>query len=882
MRPSLFTKTGDIVMSYSIGFRLTIQLLIAIAVFLNLSELAKAQIVPPDTTVYYETNVTGVRIPLKRPPDSTMIPGEIIIRFRRGSLDSAELMKTFVFYYGMRTKKKGSETPLSDPSTWTGPRGWPTDLRKSLFDDKFFLTNSTNVIKDSSLKSFLISAGGHYLQRLTTASPIDTLSLTRTGDTIGCDHANWMILQFDSTTNPIVLSYFLLAEYPKNVLLAEPCYSGIQLLGVTPKVAGDLYYNCEKGMRDLMRVGTAWHYEVGADSVLVGGYDKGCEYMHPDLGAGVGAGYHVKWAWEYITEAVDSARNQPGHGTPAFGIIGALTNNILSGNQTVAGIAGGWSNLPPDTINPDPMPNGGASLLVFADIRLGVRQYVAAMFEAAAHSTSTLYGLGVHVMNNPVNLYTVDSATGTAPHAAVNYAFENGVSVVAAIDDENYSGIGTISLNYPACFDEPWVLNVGGSIPDKTKTPPSNYGYNMDLLAPSGAIDGCDSTGVGALGWTLNYTTKSDAKGGPYYYGAFAGTSASSSNIAGCVALLRSHAYRRDPMHMLGWEPEDYAGILKASAWRGDLDRVHSDSINFWRPLSGWGHADIGKAFEMLDPDTTEASYSGYEIRHYSDTANFQFSAWTPGDSIEYFFNIPWDQAGGKQYKQRAYLLTDTNGAAYYVRMRTVTHTDTLPNIWDITNAAPLFGWGRSGGMNEKSGWSYALENFQTGWSEITNSTGGDSINEGIFLPHNRIITIRTVQYDVWGYVQGSGWTNYMGHYPPDSMLGVNYTVFGRVKGAYKEAVKETSELASNNRIVIQSTPTDMLTASFYTDAPIEHLTMDIFDALGRQVASSTINHADIGWNKTPISMSELSSGMYVCRISGSNYYQARSFEVVK
>jgi hypothetical protein len=505
------------------------------------------------------------------------------------------------------------------------------------------------------------------------------------------------------------------------------------------------------------------------------------------------------------------------------------------------------------------------------------------MFEAAAHSPSSAYGLGVHVMNNPVIVW-YDSSTGLPVHAAVNYLFENGVVLSAARDDSHpdIHSNGSIRISYPACYDEPWVLNVGGSIPDKSKLPQSDYGYNMDILAPAGSDNGCDST-IHPKGWTLNYSTQ-DTGAGVFYFGSFAGTSSSTSNVAGCAALLRSHFLRLDPAHSKYLVPEDYAGILKASAWRHDLDRIAHSKINFWRPLSGWGHLDIGKAFQMLDPDTTAYPYSGYEIRHYSfgfDSTTFQVGPWTPSDSIEYFFNVPW-RAGvqNPKYGERTYLLDTTNTSAYYVKLRTISKTDTLNDIWDIADTSPLFAWGRSGSINEKSGWSYATENFQTGWSQVTNGSGGDSNNEGIF--HNsRIFTVKTVQYEVWGYVRDSGFIKYLGHFPRDSTIGVNYSVFGRVKGPFKESVQEVPR--GNSFLVVRvNQGSNTVSASFYMAQPHQNLKLEVFDILGRSLTSIPVSNAVAGWNRVSIPFSSMRSGMYICRVSGGDYSQAKSFELVK
>ena len=778
-------------------------------------------------------------------------------------------------------------------------QGLPVALREKLSAERFYLTQPTypsnpidmsdeasgwHVLHNLSLRDFLVSHGATYLRRLTAASPIDTLSVTRTGDTIGCDHANWMVLGLSDGIDAAELARSLTTKYSKDILLATPCRKNARLLGHTPKVPGESLFGCQSGQRDMINVGTAWEYEVGHDSILVGGYDAGCDWEHPDLGGDIGPGHRIVFAWEYSTGTQTGALLQPGHGTACFGIMGANTNNEVSSadpSESVAGIAGGWSNLPPDPVNPDPTPNDGASMLIFADTSGSNDGFISLMFEAAAKSTTTDYGLGVHIMNIPAVFSWDADSEGTRIHAAINYLFENGVVIAAGRDDQNAPA--TMRPSYPACYDEPWVLNVGGSIPGKTKTPPCDYGYNMDLIAPSGSVDGCDTAKRTPLGWTINYTTKSDQPG-VYTYGPFAGSSAAVSNVAASAALLRSHFLRLDPKHSLYLEPEDYAGILKASAWRGDADRSQNNAENSWRPLSGWGHLDIGKAFQMLDSDYNAYPYSAYHIQHYSipfDPKTFDVGEWSK-DSVKYYFNTPWAASNeSPEFQHRDYLIDTESMPYYYAKMRVITRTDTLPDLWDITDSAPLFAWGRSGGGSTKSGWSSASENFQTGWSRVTNGSGGDSLNEGIFHT-NRIITTETMQYDVWGYVDGHGWVKPLGHFPPDSVLGVNYTVFGRVKGAHGSVAAHTENAGSHGIALREDLTSNTLTASFFMDRDREFREIEIFDALGRLVESVPIENVIAGWNSMSIPSASLNSGMYVCRMYGEGGSQSKLFSMVK
>jgi hypothetical protein len=213
-----------------------------------------------------------------READSLLIPGEILIRFRNGALDSTILSSTYwEYFYGHNARHKGA-TPQGGPYDGVDqPRGFFNDLRVQLFQERFGLDSANNVVKDSALKSFLLLMGGHTLRRLTTASPIDTLSVTRPGDTVGCDLYNWLVLQMDSTTNPLLLCGLLMAGFPHDVIMAYPSYQSIVLLGHVP---ANTSFDCQVA-DTMINTPIAWDYEVGDSNILVAHYDKGIDYRHP-------------------------------------------------------------------------------------------------------------------------------------------------------------------------------------------------------------------------------------------------------------------------------------------------------------------------------------------------------------------------------------------------------------------------------------------------------------------------------------------------------------------------------------------------------------------------------------------------------------------------
>jgi hypothetical protein len=815
-----------------------------------------------------------------------MIPGRVLIHFRRGALDSLNLSLSYIdFYGGDRAKQKNDKEPLSGPYGRAGDqRGYPDILRNELFGERFYFDSSNNVVRDSSLKHFFISEHGHYLRRLTAASPLDTISVTRTGDTMGCDHSDWLILSLDSSQNPLLVSYLLLAAFQRDIVGAWPDYRGGVLCGHPADTAGDAkYVHCQ---RNTWMIGaeTAWWYEVGDSSIIVGVDDAGVDYRQPDFGDSVlGLGHKFQVGWNYDWDhGGHYIYDNPEHGTQMSGILGALTNNMLGSpffDQTVAGVAGGWGML-----MPHPMARGrGVTIDIAAsDLHNGLTGLEASLFEESARSPYSPYGWGVHAVNISEGISPVLDPFEPL-HAAVNFAFESGVVICVAMNEGKGDAAGDSTTPFnPALYEEPWVIAVGGSTPTpyKAKILQSDYGRTMDLIAPAGSTAGCGVSDV------ANYTTNADPPA-IFNFQCSGGTSAACANTTGSAALLLSHFHRLDSSTFQHNEPEDYQGILKASAWRGDAFRLSDSSLkNAWTDSTGWGHLDIGKAFQMLDPDRTQYGYSAYSLYHYSydDTTLMSFGAWQTllvnfGSNVfgpSYDPSLSWFPDTLPKYAPRKFQLPYSVGKCKY---RIVTVTVTLPDLWDRSDSVPLFAWGRSGGAAAKSGWNLsAPANYEAGWTQVLNGTGWDpdSLNEGIFHNQGTTFVLRTGQ---WQVDTGGG------HYitvPPDSMLGLNFTVFGRLSGSSGVTRQGAKSPSAESLILSASTDGNMLKAAFYTDESHEGMKLEVFDVLGRPVGEVAIGHASAGWNSISVSSASLPSGAYVCRISGSGYLISKNVLIVK
>jgi len=850
--------------------------------------------IPPDTTTYWSANERGVKIPWTRGPDSTMIKGQLIIRFHQNALDYDKLITPYIQWYDpYSTHGKGNhiQTWPDFPHSDTDYRGFPDSLYKILKLQRFYFDSTNNIVLNPSLKSFLQSEG-YYLRRLTSASPVDTLSLTRGGDTIACDHYNWMVLRFDTTVNPLLLSYYLTTLYPRDIDFAVP-----DRIGLIPlHHPGDnirYYDTCEIDLKHMINAEKAWDFEVGNPNLVLALFDFGVDYRHPDLGAGLGKGEHVLYGRQFsvnINGTIDPINTNQGHGTPTAGIMGALTNR----NPTsVAGVAGGWGVLPSDPAGS--VDEGtGCSLAILAASQANKSDYVACVFESASHSVVTDYGTGVDVINTSW-IVKQDGFQEPDLHGAINYAFESGVVQCAGMNDRGVDETYTPG-SFPADYEEPWMISVSGSQPDKSlEIPHVNYGYTLDLLAPAGnPIDGCGG-GLNMNWTTINSTAPPNEITAPNFtYGGFGGTSASTPHVSGSAGLILSWFSRPGHTDTPKLEPEDVAGILKAAAWRGDTDRVNKNLPRTWRPKSGWGHLDIGKTFEMLNPDPNGATDSRYVLRHFSYSDSLNYGSWYTQDSSPYVFDVacsPYihnDSTKYVRFQNRQYILNGVAGTGhqqdvYYARVRPVTRVVKLDSIWEVDSVnSPLFAWGRSGGIKEKSGWNFSSLNFQTGWSYVMDGTGGDTLNEGIFHSQGTTFQILTAQYEVWAWDSTtSGYTKYLGYVPSDSMMGVNFSVYGRLQRAISD-VKSTNGEGNPSMVVSVNPSGDLVMARISTDYEIDRTTVAIYDVLGRLQSSRYEGTVTSGDNTITYPISGLPSGTYILRLSGRGFTQSKSFHIIR
>ncbi|GAB2721398.1 peptidase S8 [Paenibacillus thermoaerophilus] len=302
----------------------------------------------------------------------------------------------------------------------------------------------------------------------------------------------------------------------------------------------------------------AWELNVDLTPVKVAIVDTGIDYDHPELKDAVDEGIN-------LVQPGKPAKDDNGHGTNVAGIIAAVRNN-----KGIAGLANHVRLLPVKALD---RTGNGKEAQLGEGIRYAVEQ-------------------GAKVIVLSVGLMKDDPFI----REAVEYAESRDCVLVAATGNEEGPYV-----NYPAAY--PTVLAVGGIKLDGSVEPRSNYGPEVDLVAP----------------WNV-YTTK---PGGRYEYKD--GTSMAAPQVAAAAALVR------------GRQPG-----LKAYEVRSLLKQTAQDIADpGWDERTGYGIVRIDRALtepvlrDPAEPNNNRLSASPFPVH------SFVSGEWMPGDEDWFWFEAP-------------------------------------------------------------------------------------------------------------------------------------------------------------------------------------------------------------------------------------------------
>jgi len=284
----------------------------------------------------------------------------------------------------------------------------------------------------------------------------------------------------------------------------------------------------------------AWDVVTGTNDVVVAVLDTGIDWDHPDLAANMWTnddGYHgyniVDDNWFPMDDNIhgyDSSGDWVAnvytyHGTHVAGIIGAVTDN----GEGMAGLA-------------------------------QVRLMAVKVMNESGEGTDGMVASGIRwAVDNGADIVTMSlgvEGTSATMVNAVNYARNNDVVMIAAAGND-----GTSVVSYPGAY--PQVIAVGATDDTDRRASFSNYGANLDLVAPGSMI----------------YSTQG---GSGYQY--LSGTSAAAPHVAGVAALMLSVSP--------ALEPEEISSVINQTAT--DIEMTAYD------PTTGWGIVNAFRAVEAV------------------------------------------------------------------------------------------------------------------------------------------------------------------------------------------------------------------------------------------------------------------------------------------
>lgn len=291
----------------------------------------------------------------------------------------------------------------------------------------------------------------------------------------------------------------------------------------------------------------AWDVVTGPNCVIVAVLDTGIR-PHPDLTWVAGFDFFSNDA-DPTDPGCSADPNDFSHGMHIAGTIAALTNNAIG----VAGV--NWGGSTGTQIMPLRVlgESGGTC-------GVGTASMVA---DALVYATDN----GAKVAN-----MSFGGLASTTLENGVNYAYSRGVTLVAAAGNEGVDMSTSGAQVYPAAY--PNVIAVGATACNNTRASYSNFGMQLDLMAPGGDFVSCSGDPspeeILSTSWSPNGGTG-------YYFGS--GTSFSTPHVSGLAVLLIAR------------------GIVGPASIQ---NRLQSTATNLgspgWDALTGWGLVNAAAA----------------------------------------------------------------------------------------------------------------------------------------------------------------------------------------------------------------------------------------------------------------------------------------------
>ena len=454
----------------------------------------------------------------------------------------------------------------------------------------------------------------------------------------------------------------------------------------------------------------AWDISKSSSSIKVAVIDSGFALDHQDLTNK----FDKANAYDFINNDSIPMAGDTGafvyHGTMVAGLVGASTNNGIG----VSSVAWDANILPIQALND---AGEGNTFTIASAINYAVSK-------------------GAKVINLSLGSFSADPVM----EGAINNAISSGVSVVAASGNS-----GCDCLIYPANY--PNVIAVGATDINDNRASFSNYGNNLDIVAPgTGTIR---TTFMSASNKTSLYTTSAN------------GTSIATPIVSGAIALI------------LDKKPDLRPTQVDAFLKNGADKVIGMNGQNFTKEY-GHGRLNISKTFDnLLNPniswnfeslDGSVSSVSGQDGAFGQTPRAIQF-----GTSIQVFY---YDVTNGnlkRSYENGSGWVTETLDGAGGINGRINADVGKMPATAIYNNQLHVFYFDVSNGdlrhgVSDINGGNWTFETLDGDSQTGGRTTAKVGVNPAVAVYGN---TLQVFHYDdtagnlrhTW-FTPGTGWSN--------------------------------------------------------------------------------------------------------------------------
>ena len=426
------------------------------------------------------------------------------------------------------------------------------------------------------------------------------------------------VLTLCSMSHEQIVTLCNVLQNSSDCMMAEPNYITFRPLqnDISPNPEGNTYYSEQWGLNYNLypnfdiNARNAWRITTG-ENVKVAVIDGGFELGHPDLEDNIYLSYDC-------TDGGDGAQNGSymlsvdSHGTKCAGVVGAINNDIgiigVAPDSKLILLRRGYSTY----------YGGDTIFITYTDWHI--------------NALRKAYQFGADVISNSWSMANPNTNNYDIFDAVLEEAYTYGRSGNGSVIVFSTGNQSKTFINYPS--NSPYTIAVGAMNNMGQKTSWSNYGQDLDVVAPG-----------------ANIVTTNVIPRGSYCYAS--GTSFAAPMVAGVAALILSTTPELTA--------EEVGNIIRSTAYK--LPAYH---FNTSLPCGTWNDS-VG--YGLVDAEAAVIAAAGGYIQgqdYICNTDTVQFHLLRPslpGETVTWSVN-----SGPFSFLQEYFIVGSTHNDSVWVR----------------------------------------------------------------------------------------------------------------------------------------------------------------------------------------------------------------------